>query len=52
MWNHYDNPLTMEDSERFEEVIKGTNFNSWEEGSMNVDTVDTGMETVDGLTSF
>ena len=28
----------------FEEIIEGTNFNSWEDSTMNVDT---GMETAD-----
>ena len=30
--------------EQFKEIIKGTNFNSWKDNAMNVDT---GMETAD-----
>ena len=43
-WSEYDNNMTREEFEWFEEIIKGTNFNSWEDGTINMDT---GMETAD-----
>ena len=48
-WSEYDNDMAREESEQFEEIIKGTNFNSWKKGIMNVDT---GMETADIDPSF
>ena len=43
-WLEYDNDMAREEPEWFKEIIKDTNFHSWEEGAMNVDT---GIETAD-----
>ena len=48
-WSEYDNDMAREEPEQFEEIIKGINFNSWENGIMNVDT---DMETADIDPSF
>ena len=48
-WSEYDNDMAREEPEWFEEIIEGTNFNSWEKGTMNVDA---GMETADIDPSF
>ena len=48
-WSEYDNDMAREEPEQFEEIIEGINFNSWENGIMNVDT---GMETVNIYSSF
>ena len=48
-WSEYDNDMAREEPEWFKEIIKGTNFNSWEEGAMNVDIC---METVNIDPSF
>ena len=48
-WLEYDNDMAREELEWFEEIIEDTNFNSWEDGAMNVDT---GMETADIDPSF
>ena len=47
--SEYDNNMAREEPEQFKEIIKGTNFNSWEDGTMNVDT---GMETANIDPSF
>ena len=43
-WSDYDNDMAREEPKQFEEIIEGTNFNSWEDGIINVDT---GMETAE-----
>ena len=43
-WSKYDNDMGREESKQFKEIIEGINFNSWKEGTMNVDT---GMKTAD-----
>ena len=43
-WSEYDNDMAREELEWFKEIIEGIDFNSWEDGAMNVDT---GMETAD-----
>ena len=48
-WSEYDNDMAREEPEQFKEIIESTNFNSWEEGAMNVNT---GMETADIDPSF
>ena len=48
-WSEYDNDMAREESEQFKEIIKSTNFNSWEDSTMNVDT---GMETAEVDPSF
>ena len=48
-WSEYDNDMAREEPEQFKEIIKDTNFNSWEEGAINMDT---GMETADIDPSF
>ena len=48
-WSEYDNDMAREESKQFKEIIEGINFNSWEDGAMNVDT---GMETADIDPSF
>ena len=48
-WSEYDNDMAREEPEWFEEIIEDTNFNSWKEGTMNVD-ID--METTDINPSF
>ena len=48
-WSEYDNDMAREEPEWFEEIIEGTNFNSWKDSAMNMDT---GMETADIDPSF
>ena len=48
-WSEYDNDMAREELEEFEEIIEGTNFNSWKDGAMNVDI---GMGTADIDPSF
>ena len=48
-WSEYNNDMAREEPEQFKEIIEGTNFNSWEDGTMNVNT---GMETTDIDLSF
>ena len=43
-WSEYDNNMAREEPEQFEEIIKDTNFNFWDNGTMNVNT---SMETAD-----
>ena len=48
-WSEYDNDMAREEPEWFEEIIEGTNFNSWKDSAMNMDT---GMKTADINPSF
>ena len=48
-WSEYDNAMAKEEPKQFEEIIEDTNFNSWEDGTMSVDT---DMETADIDPSF
>ena len=48
-WSEYDNDMAREKPEWFEEIIEGTNFNFWEDDTMNMDT---GMKTADINPSF
>ena len=41
--------MAREEPEQFKEIIEDTNFNSWEEGAMNMNI---GMETADIHPSF